>query len=154
MINFPFNFSLFSSSLHEDNALEYCRSSVVYRGLLRIVSNIPSPRASAFPFYDVLETFIALFIGLKRGWCFFEKRNSISVDLSRYWNKFLTMSRSIRNFSFPHLGKLNSWKLFPSNPSPPPPPPGATIMFKFPNQVHFLKKENLGTVTFHSFTRL
>lgn len=91
-----------------------------------------------FPF-TMYSRHKALFIGLRRRWCFFEKRNSISVDLSRYWSKFHTLHRSIRRFNFPPLGRLNSW-LFPLNP-PPPLPPGAKIMFKCQTQVHFLKKE-------------
>ena len=42
--------------LHEENAQEQFWSSVVSQGLLRIVSHMPSPRASSYTYHGVLET--------------------------------------------------------------------------------------------------
>ena len=50
-----FSFFQFSVTLHEENDLEWYWSSVAPRGLLRIVSHIPSLRASAYPMYGVLR---------------------------------------------------------------------------------------------------
>ena len=116
-----FNLSLFSSSFSWGECTRHIVSQVwlleVCWGWFRTYHRLERVH---FPF-TMYSRHKALFIGLRRRWCFFEKRNSISVDLRRYWSKFHTLRRSIRRFNFPPLGRLNSW-LFPLNPPSLPGP--------------------------------
>ena len=131
-----FSFFQFSVTLHEENDLEWYWSSVAPRGLLRIVSHIPSLRASAYPMYGVLNVVDA---------------SLRSVGLSRYWDEFYVMRRS-KHFHFlpPPPPKPGIWKLLPSNSNPP----GPRLCSNALPKLIFLKKENSATVAFYSITRL